>query len=215
MKRIEPIILVAAVGFYALAMTSQGILPLLEKDVTRPTTLKTIFGKTVSTPKRDELEAQGRRIYIREGCWYCHSQYIRPVNRDTDKWGPVTQAGEISDDLPQMFGTRRIGPELSREGNRRSNEWHYAHHWNPRSTEPDSMMPSFTWLYADDGEHDGRSPLSRQVRHESRRARHQERARQEWRRGRHPGRAAAGLEGAGRLAGQSGRNRRRRHRRHA
>jgi len=154
MKRIEPIILIAAVGFYALAMTTQGILPLLEKDVTRPTTLKTIFGKTVSTPKRDELEAEGRKIYIREGCWYCHSQYIRPVNRDTDKWGPVTQAGEISDDLPQMFGTRRIGPELSREGNRRSNEWHYAHHWNPRSTEPESMMPSFTWLYTDDGEHD-------------------------------------------------------------
>src|SRR5450432_2678344 len=91
MKRIEPIILIAAVGFYALAMTSQGILPLLEKDVTRPKTLKTIYGKTVSTPKRDELEAQGRKIYIREGCWYCHSQYIRPVNRDTDKWGPVTQ----------------------------------------------------------------------------------------------------------------------------
>ena len=138
MKRIEPIILVAAVGFYALAMTSQGVLPLLEKEVTRPTTLMTIDGRTVPTPKRDALEAEGRRIYIREGCWYCHSQYIRPVNRDTDKWGPVTQSGEISNDLPQMFGTRRIGPELSREGNRRTDEWHYAHHWNPRSTEPES-----------------------------------------------------------------------------
>jgi cytochrome c oxidase cbb3-type subunit 2 len=155
-KRIEPIILVAALGFYALAMTSQGILPLLEKNVTRPLTLRTIDGKTVNTPQRSELEQEGRRIYIREGCWYCHSQYIRPVNRDTDKWGPVTQAGEISYDLPQMFGTRRIGPELSREGARRSDEWHYAHHWNPRATEPESIMPAFTWLYADDSRHNAR-----------------------------------------------------------
>src|SRR5437016_820360 len=109
-KRIEPIILIAALGFYALAMTSQGILPLLEKDVTRPTTVKTIDGKTVPSPKRSTLEEDGRKIYIREGCWYCHSQFVRPVNRDTDKWGPVTQAGELAYDLPQMFGTRRIGP---------------------------------------------------------------------------------------------------------
>ena len=119
MKRIEPIILIAAVGFYALAMTTQGILPLLEKDVTRPTTLTTITGKTVSTPKRGELEAQGRKIYIREGCWYCHSQYIRPVNRDTDKWGPVTQAGEISDDLPRSSAQFRALVNGDSESQRR------------------------------------------------------------------------------------------------
>src|ERR1700694_848396 len=154
MKRIEPVILIAALGFDALAMTSRGRLLRLEREVTRPTTLKTIYGQTVSTPKRSELEEEGRRIYIREGCWYCHSQYIRPVNRDTEKWGPSTHAGEITYDLPQMLGTRRIGPELSREGNRRSDEWHYAHHWNPRATEPESIMPSFTWLYRDDAAHD-------------------------------------------------------------
>jgi cytochrome c oxidase cbb3-type subunit I/II len=154
MKRIEPIILIAGVGCMALAMTSQGLIPLLEKEITTPTEVKTIYGTTVPTPKRTELEESGRKIYIREGCWYCHSQYIRPVNRDTEKWGPVTQAGEISYDLPQMFGTRRIGPELSREGNRRSDEWHYAHHWNPRATEPESIMPSFTWLFKVDPEHD-------------------------------------------------------------
>ena len=156
MKRIEPIILIAAVGFYALAMTSQGILPLLEREVTRPMTVRTIDGKTVPSPRRSALEDEGRKIYIREGCWYCHSQFVRPVNRDTDKWGPITQAGELSYDLPQMLGTRRIGPELSREGNRRSDEWHYAHHWNPRATEPESIMPAFTWLYQDDSRHDAR-----------------------------------------------------------
>jgi cytochrome c oxidase cbb3-type subunit 2 len=154
MKRIEPIILIAAVGFYALAMTSQGLLPWLEKTTTRPGTVKTVDGTTVPSSRRTPLEERGRAIYIREGCWYCHSQYIRPINRDTDKWGPISQAGETAFDLPQMFGTRRIGPELSREGNRRSDEWHYAHHWNPRAVEPDSIMPSFTWLYEDDARHD-------------------------------------------------------------
>jgi len=150
MKRIEPIILIAGVGFYALAMTSQGLLPWLEKKTTRPGTVQTIFGTTVPSPRRTSLEEVGRKVYIREGCWYCHSQYIRPVNRDTDKWGPVSQAGEIAFDLPQMFGTRRIGPELSREGNRRSDEWHYAHHWDPRAVEPESIMPAFTWLFEED-----------------------------------------------------------------
>ncbi len=156
MKRIETVILIAGVGFYVLAMTSQGIIPLLEKEVTHPTHVRTIDGTTVPTPTYTALEQLGRTVYIREGCWYCHSQYIRPVNRDVEKWGPVTQAGEIAYDLPQMFGTRRIGPELSREGARRSDEWHYAHHWNPRATEPESIMPAFTWLYRSDPEHDGR-----------------------------------------------------------
>jgi cytochrome c oxidase cbb3-type subunit I/II len=153
LKRIEPIILIAALGFYALAMTSQGLLPWLEKKTTRPGTVRTITEATIPAPHRTALEENGRKIYIREGCWYCHSQYIRPVNRDTDKWGPVSQAGEMAFDLPQMLGTRRIGPELSREGNRRSDEWHYAHHWNPRAVEPESIMPSFQWLYRDDPAH--------------------------------------------------------------
>ena len=85
MKRIEPVILIAAVGFYVLAMVSQGVLPLLEKSVTRPLIVHTIDGKTVPSPVRTEDEESGRRVYIRDGCWYCHSQYVRPVNRDVDK----------------------------------------------------------------------------------------------------------------------------------
>ena len=154
MKRIEPVILIAAVGFYALAMTSQGLIPYLEKSLTRPETVTTIGGQVVATPHRTGLEDIGRKVYIREGCWYCHSQFVRPVNRDSDKWGPVSQAGEFIYDQPQMLGTRRIGPDLSREGNRRSNEWHYAHHWDPRAVEPESMMPAYSWLYAVDSSHD-------------------------------------------------------------
>ena len=154
MKRIEPVILIAALGFYALAMTSQGLIPYLEKSLTRPETVKNVDGQAVATPHRTAVENLGRKVYIREGCWYCHSQFVRPVNRDTDKWGPVSQAGEFIYDVPQMFGTRRIGPDLSREGNRRSDEWHYAHHWDPRAVEPESMMPAYSWLFTEDTQHD-------------------------------------------------------------
>ena len=72
-------------------MTSQGILPLLEKNVTRPDDAdERSTGRRWRHPSAPSSRQEGRRIYIREGCWYCHSQYIRPVNRDTDKWGPVT-----------------------------------------------------------------------------------------------------------------------------
>jgi cytochrome c oxidase cbb3-type subunit 2 len=154
MRRIEPVILIAALGFYALSMTSQGLIPYLEKSLTRPETVTNVDGKVVATPHRTALENAGRLVYIREGCWYCHSQFVRPVNRDTDKWGPVSQAGEFIYDVPQMFGTRRIGPDLSREGNRRSDEWHYAHHWDPRSVEPESMMPAYSWLFTENTRHD-------------------------------------------------------------
>ncbi|HEY2685963.1 MAG TPA: cbb3-type cytochrome c oxidase subunit II [Steroidobacteraceae bacterium] len=154
MRRIEPVILIAALGFYVLAMTSQGLIPYLEKSLTRPETLTDVEGHVVPTPHRTEIENLGRKVYIREGCWYCHSQFVRPVNRDTDKWGPVSQAGEFIYDVPQMFGTRRIGPDLSREGNRRSDEWHYAHHWDPRSVEPESMMPAYSWLFTTNAQHD-------------------------------------------------------------
>ncbi len=95
MKRIEPVILIAALGFYALAMTSQGLIPYLEKSLTRPETVKNIDGQVVATPHRTESENLGRKVYIREGCWYCHSQFVRPVNRDTDKWGPVIRDAQI------------------------------------------------------------------------------------------------------------------------
>jgi cytochrome c oxidase cbb3-type subunit 2 len=154
LNRIEPVILIAALGFYALSMTSQGLIPYFEKSLTRPETVTTLEGKVIPSPHRTPIEELGRRVYIREGCWYCHSQFVRPVNRDSDKWGPVSQAGEFVYDLPQMFGTRRIGPDLSREGNRRSDEWHYAHHWDPRAVEPESMMPAYSWLFTEDAAHD-------------------------------------------------------------
>src|SRR5438874_204311 len=93
------------------------------------------------------LERLGRGVYIREGCWYCHSQYVRPVTGEDLRWGPVSEAGEYAYDLPHLFSTRRIGPDLTRVGLKYADDWHYAHHWDPRLVVPESIMPSFKWLF--------------------------------------------------------------------
>ena len=146
--------LVAGFGCITLAAFTQGILPMLEpQSRTNKVTkvVRTDLGElkwmehtaTDYTP----LEAQGRAVYIREGCWYCHSQYVRPVTGETRRWGPVTQAGEYAYDMPHLFSTRRIGPDLSRVGLKYSDAWHYAHFWNPRWLSPDSIMPRFAALF--------------------------------------------------------------------
>src|SRR3546814_8389523 len=78
-------------------------------------------------------------VYTREGCWYCHSQFVRPVTGETRRWGPVAQSGEYAFDTPHLFSTRRIGPDLSRVGLKYSDEWHLAHFWDPRIVVPDSI----------------------------------------------------------------------------
>jgi cytochrome c oxidase cbb3-type subunit 2 len=94
-----------------------------------------------------DLERTGRAVYIREGCWYCHSQYVRPVTGEGLRWGPVSEAGEYAYDRPHLFSTRRIGPDLTRVGLKYGDDWHYAHHWDPRLVVPESIMPSFRWLF--------------------------------------------------------------------
>jgi cytochrome c oxidase cbb3-type subunit I/II len=137
-----------------LAMFVQGVLPALipESRSTRVTrAVRTDLGdvKWVRTDAVDytEAEARGRRIYIREGCWYCHSQYVRPVAGEALRWGPVSEAGEYAYDVPHLFSTRRIGPDLTRVGLKYSDDWHYAHHWDPRLVVPESIMPRFPWLF--------------------------------------------------------------------
>ena len=93
------------------------------------------------------LEQVGRSVYQREGCWYCHSQYVRPVTGEDMRWGPVSQVGEYAHDWPHLLSTRRIGPDLTRVGLKYGDAWHCAHHWVPTAVVPDSMMPSLRWLY--------------------------------------------------------------------
>jgi cytochrome c oxidase cbb3-type subunit 2 len=104
--------------------------------------------KTYETMLRD-----GRDAYIAESCWHCHSQYIRPVSKEKERWGAVSEPEEYNNALsmPQLWGTRRVGPDLSREKGIKSNDWHMAHLWDPRSTVPWSVMPRYRWFFDAEG----------------------------------------------------------------
>jgi cytochrome c oxidase cbb3-type subunit I/II len=92
------------------------------------------------------LELQGRDIYIREGCVGCHSQLIRPFRSETERYGEYSKAGEYVYDHPFLWGSKRTGPDLHREGGKYPNMWHYLHMENPSSMSPGSIMPAFPWL---------------------------------------------------------------------
>lgn len=94
----------------------------------------------------DALQLTGRDIYIREGCYTCHSQMIRPFRAETERYGHFSVAGEFVYDRPFQWGSKRTGPDLHRVGGRYSDEWHYVHLMDPRSVVPESNMPSYFWL---------------------------------------------------------------------
>ncbi len=93
------------------------------------------------------LELEGRDIYIREGCNTCHSQMIRPLRAETERYGHYSVAGEFVYDHPFLWGSKRTGPDLARVGQRYSDDWHRAHLYNPRDVVPESNMPGFPWLF--------------------------------------------------------------------
>lgn len=92
------------------------------------------------------LELAGRDVYVREGCYNCHSQMIRSLRSETERYGPYSIAGESVYDRPHQWGSKRTGPDLARVGGRYSDEWHYIHLHNPRDVVPQSNMPAYAWL---------------------------------------------------------------------
>jgi cytochrome c oxidase cbb3-type subunit 2 len=115
------------------------IIPLMNQSVvTEP-----IKGLKPLTP----LQLAGRDIYIREGCHVCHSQMIRPLRSEVERYGHYTVAGELVYNHPFLFGSKRTGPDLARVGGLYSDGWHRAHLYDPRSVVPESNMPGFTWLF--------------------------------------------------------------------
>lgn len=92
------------------------------------------------------LQLTGRDIYIREGCYNCHSQMIRPLRAETERYGHYSVAGEFVYDHPFQWGSKRTGPDLARVGGRYSDEWHRLHLDNPRAVVPESNMPGYPWL---------------------------------------------------------------------
>jgi len=104
------------------------------------------------------VELEGRDIYIREGCHVCHTQMVRPLRAEVERYGHYSVAGESVYDHPFLWGSKRTGPDLARVGGRYSDEWHKTHLYNPRNVVPESNMPAFPWLFDNilDGEDTGK-----------------------------------------------------------
>ncbi len=168
------ILLLAGLGFFLLAFVSNAVVPILMfrdlpeqsvEELVDPTVNKNVMAELRDLQQRypesfaqyvgeateencAELLERGRDIYVGEGCWHCHSQFVRPVSNESKRWGPVAEPIEYQNELqrPVMFGTRRVGPDLSREGGRRGSDWHVAHFWDPQLTSPGSIMPAYKWF---------------------------------------------------------------------
>ena len=109
------------------------------------------FQKSVTEPVAglkpySALQLTGRDIYVREGCYNCHSQMVRPFRAEVERYGPYSVAGEFVYDRPFQWGSKRTGPDLHRVGGRYSDEWHRLHLVNPRDLVPESNMPAYAWL---------------------------------------------------------------------
>ena len=126
----------------ALAVSFGGIIEIIplmsQRVVTEP-----IEGLKPLTP----LQLEGRDIYIQEGCSVCHSQMIRPLRAEVERYGHYTVAGELVYNHPFLFGSKRTGPDLARVGGLYSDDWHRVHLMDPRSVVPESNMPAFPWLF--------------------------------------------------------------------
>jgi cytochrome c oxidase cbb3-type subunit II len=134
----NPWLLIALVTLVISVGGAVEILPLFfQKSTTEP-----IAGLKPYSP----LRLTGRDIYIREGCYNCHSQMVRPFRAETERYGHYSVAGEFVYDRPFQWGSKRTGPDLARVGGRYSDEWHRTHLNNPRDVVPESNMPNYPWL---------------------------------------------------------------------
>lgn len=165
------ILYVAGIGFFAFAFVSNAVVPMLMfKDLPEqtanevvnanvmyqftelskryPESFRNAYGEPTEDNCADALRL-GRSLYVGEGCWHCHSQFVRPVSNESRRYGAVSETWEYQNELqrPVMFGTRRVGPDLSREGGRHANDWHAVHFYRPKILVPESPMPEYPWLF--------------------------------------------------------------------
>ena len=165
------IFFIAGIGFFVLAFLGNGVVPMIMYQDRTEQSAEEVVNKRVMLQFRDLAERYpesfqaafgaptedscaealrlGRQIYIGEGCWHCHSQFVRPVSNESRRFGPVSRTEEYDNELqrPVLFGTRRVGPDLSREGGRRGNDWHAVHFYNPQVVSDRSPMPSYPWFF--------------------------------------------------------------------
>jgi cytochrome c oxidase cbb3-type subunit 2 len=165
------IFFIAGIGFFLLAFLGNGVVPMIMYKDRHEQTAEEVVNKRVLNQFRDLAERYpeqfqsafgevsvdtcaealrlGRQIYVGEGCWHCHSQFVRPVSNESRRYGPVSKSEEYDNELqrPVLFGTRRVGPDLSREGGRRGNDWHAVHFWKPTTVSHNSPMPEYPWFF--------------------------------------------------------------------
>jgi cbb3-type cytochrome c oxidase subunit II len=147
---------IAALGlFFIGGILTTVVPPLVDRTWSRPfENQDPAKGPTGKLVPYTELELKGRAIYVREGCWYCHTQQTRTLLADTKRSGwrgvdsPVSTPDEFVYDTPHLFGTKRTGPDLSRVGGKYDEQWHRTHFRNPRDLVPGSIMPPYPWLVA-------------------------------------------------------------------
>jgi len=173
MERFGASFLIAGVITFLLGFFLQGMMPVLTlrnvpvasvESVTRevtpelaqlaedyPDEFDAAFGAPTPESMRAALQ-EGKAIYMAEACWHCHSQFVRPVAKEDLRYGPVSTAAEYQNlmNLPHLFGTRRVGPDLIREAGKHSSDWQMAHLYDPRSVSPYSVMPSYRWFFDDE-----------------------------------------------------------------
>lgn len=134
----NPWLLIALVTLVVSVGGAVEIIPLFfQKSTTEP---------VAGLKPYSALRLTGRDIYVREGCYTCHSQMIRPFRAETERYGHYSVAGEFVYDRPFQWGSKRTGPDLARVGGRYSDEWHKTHLNNPRDVVPESNMPNYPWL---------------------------------------------------------------------
>ncbi len=170
MERFGASFLVAAAVTFLLGFFLQGVMPVITlstlatktvEEVADPITphfsqlasdypeeFQRYFGE-VSVASHAKALRIGRDAYIAEACFHCHSQFVRPVSNEDLRFGPVSKPEEYQNhmNLPHLFGTRRVGPDLIREAGVHSNDWHAAHLYAPRNVAPYSVMPSYPWFF--------------------------------------------------------------------
>lgn len=165
------IFFIAGIGFFLLAFLGNGAVPMIMYKDRHEQTAEELVNKRVLAQFRDlaqrypesfkasfgepteeacaEALRLGRQLYVGEGCWHCHSQFVRPVSNESRRYGPVSKSEEYDNELqrPVLFGTRRVGPDLSREGGRRGNDWHAVHFFRPQTVSHESPMPEYPWFF--------------------------------------------------------------------
>lgn len=127
--------------FILLVVAGGGLVEIVPLFFTKSTT-EPVAGLKPYTA----LQLEGRDVYVREGCYLCHSQMIRPFRAETERYGHYSVAGEFVYDHPFQWGSKRTGPDLARVGGRYSDDWHRVHLVNPRDVVPESVMPGYPWL---------------------------------------------------------------------